>query len=129
MGPMGPMGPMMDGGSWSNGTAVWLVLGLAILIMLALAVVTGFAWGGRGPARQQRPQTPEELLRGRYARGEINRPKYREALVDVLKDRYVRGELEIDDYEARLRDLLEEPPERMTDRRADGLAGTRPGGG
>ncbi len=46
--------------------------------------------------------TPEEILRERFARGEVTRDQYREAIVDMLKDRYVRGELTLEEYEARV---------------------------
>ena len=45
-------------------------------------------------------------MRDRYARGEINRQRYREVLEDVLKDRYVRGEIDVDAYELQLGQLL-----------------------
>ncbi len=46
--------------------------------------------------------TPEEILRERFARGEVTRDQYRESVVDMLKDRYVRGELTLEEYEARV---------------------------
>ncbi len=46
-------------------------------------------------------RSPAEILRGRYARGEISRDQYREALLDVLKDMCVRGEITVDEFDAR----------------------------
>ena len=46
--------------------------------------------------------TPEEILRARFARGELTRDQYRESVVELLKDRYVRDELTLEEYEARV---------------------------
>ena len=111
---MPPMGPMM-GEPWAGAALVWLALALAVLTILAFAVVAviaGFARPERGAAAARRPRAPEALLRERYARSELTRQQYREALVDVLKDRYVRGEVELEAYEARLDHLVREPGAR-----------------
>jgi uncharacterized membrane protein len=86
------------------GVFVWLVV---VLIVFAVAMA-GLAYlGVLGPGRiQRRLTTPEDILRDRYARGEIARQAYVEAITDVLKDRYVRGELTAEEYEERLGDLL-----------------------
>lgn len=104
----------MVGDAWAAG---WLLPLLVLFVGLLLGVAAvavarpGLpSLGGSGPA--PRPMGPEALLRERYARGELTRAQYREALVDVLKDRYVRGELELEAYEAQLARLLEEPPAR-----------------
>lgn len=59
---------------------------------------------GPAPAHQgpYHGTTPDEILRERFARGEVTRDQYREATVDLLKDRYVRGELTLEEYEARV---------------------------
>lgn len=106
MGPMGPMGPMMGGGTWG---AAWFLLVLVVLLVVALATIAGFAWGGGRVENRRRPRTPEAMLRERYARGELTQQQFQEALVDLLKDRYVRGELTVEAYETRLQRLLEEP--------------------
>lgn len=107
MGPMGPMGPMSGG--WGSNTAAWLVLGVAVLAVLAIGIVVLAGRGVEDRVQSRRPTPPEELLRERYARGELGRQQYLDALVDVLKDRYVRGELTLDEYEARLGLLLGSP--------------------
>lgn len=76
-----------------------LVLGLA---MLAL-------WREHGGRGKQTARPPEAVLDERFARGELTRQQYNEALLELLKGRYVRGELELDAYEARLDQLLGGP--------------------
>lgn len=98
------MGPMM-GGPWM---ASWLVLLAVVVVLVALALVT-LSRTDRAARPPTPAPTPEEVLRTRYARGELTRDQYREVLVDVLKDRYVRGELDLGVYEAHLARLLEEP--------------------
>lgn len=98
----------MGAGPWNAGQVVWPVLFLLMFYMLdvlLIGLVFLVAW--LGPARPERRRgSPEETLRDRYARGEINRQYYREVLEDVLKDRYVRGEIEVDAYESQLGQLL-----------------------
>lgn len=102
---MGPMGPIMGGGPGGNGAGSWSWLVLLTFLVLAVGLVVLATWPGRASA-ERRPHSPEEVLRHRYARGELTQRQYREALVDVLKDRYVRGELELAEYETRLSLLL-----------------------
>ncbi|MBI2940239.1 MAG: SHOCT domain-containing protein [Chloroflexi bacterium] len=112
---MGPMGPMMGGG-WGNGAAGWIVTAAALLLLALGTVALVLAMRRAGSARGALTPRPlpagegaEEILRERYARGELTGQQYREALVDVLKDRYIRGELELDEYEHRLSVLLGTP--------------------
>lgn len=86
---------------------------LLVRLMLPLLVFGGIAFllwsavAGRG--RLHPRQSWEGTLRARYARGEIGRQQYLDALSDILKERYIRGELTLDEYEARLELLLSEP--------------------
>lgn len=136
MGPMGPMGSMMGqtGGPWGYGATDWSLGLVVLLLLLVLGLIALAAWRGNPGGRSQ-PRSSAEVLRERYARGDLTRQAYREALADVLKDRYVRGEIDLDDYEARVERLLREPPSngalpRRRDRWAEledaGLS-TRPG--
>lgn len=101
------MGPMMGGGPWWGGGFGWLV---AVVVVLAVvALVLGGVWRPGAGGADPRPRAPEQLLRTRYARGELTRRQYHDALLDVLKDRYVRGELDVEEYEERLRELRREP--------------------
>lgn len=98
------MGPMMGG--WSGGGGGFGPA-LVVVLVLALGLIALAVWRGGGtPAAPRRPRSPEEVLRDRYAKGEISRGQYLEALTDILKDRYVRGEIELEDFEARLDRLL-----------------------
>ncbi|MBI2940407.1 MAG: SHOCT domain-containing protein [Chloroflexi bacterium] len=105
---MGPMGPMMGG--WSGGSWGIAAVGMAlavVLVLILLATVLAGRQDGSTPLDARRPRSPAEILRERYARGELTRQQYQEALVDILKDHYVRGEIGLDEYQARLERLLE----------------------
>ncbi len=96
---------------------IFPVLGMAFLLVVILLVVRPVALGiaelllgwSRPKTHNAPPESPEEVLRLRYARGEINQAQYHEALIDMLKDRYIRGELTTTEFEARLRTLLTSP--------------------
>ena len=106
---MGPMGPMMGRWPGGSGDAATLLGALVVLLVLfVLALVALSALRGTGmPAAGLRRRQPGDVLRERYARGEIGWQAYQEALVNLLKDRYVRGELELAEYEQRLAQLLQ----------------------
>ena len=106
---MGPMGPMMGRWPGGSGDAATLLGALVVLLVLfVLALVALSALRGTGmPAAGLRRRQPGDVLRERYARGEIGWQAYQEALVNLLKDRYVRGELELAEYEQRLARLLQ----------------------
>ncbi len=93
---------MMMGGM----AAIWLVVLIVLAVRAAGPLLAGAGWTSALPPRRQR--TPEELVRDRYARGELGWPEYQEVLVSLLKDRYVRGELELSQYEERVSRLLDE---------------------
>lgn len=94
-----------------------IVAGVAFLARPRLAWHGAYAAPEAGPAPSyQAPsyqgKTPEEILRERFARSELTRDQYREAVVDMLKDRYVRDELTLEEYEARVgvvMDVAREP--------------------
>ena len=66
--------------------------------------------------------TPEEVLRQRYARGELSRDQYQDAIMELLKGRYVTGEISLEDYEARVATLIGDSRQRRLqgDARAQG---------
>ncbi len=103
MGSTWPMNPTISYPS------EWLLAVLAVPLVLILVIVTLVVLGSRATRSPRRPLSPEEILRERYARGEISRQQYLDTLVDILKDRCARGELELDDYERRLDLLVQEP--------------------
>ncbi len=102
LGPTSPIGP----------TAIfssdWLIAMLAVPVVLILVIVTLVVLSSRSTANHRGPLSAEEILRQRYARGEINRQQYVDALVDVLKDRCARGEIGLDEYERRFDLLVQE---------------------
>ena len=116
---MGPMGPMM--GDWQGSSGIdigWMSPVVVMLIVaLLLAGVALTAWHGSGIRLGRRESSPGETLRERYARGELTKQQYQEALEAVLQDRYVRGEIDLEEFETRLAGLLgEEQPRPAADR-------------
>jgi uncharacterized membrane protein len=88
-----------------------LLLFIGILLLFAAVAIALSYYGVLGPgSARPRLASPEATLRDRYARGEIARQAYLNALTDVLKDRYVRGELTTEEYESRLGALLSDAP-------------------
>ena len=70
----------------------WLFPALGILCFGALAVGTIILiiWAVRQVSRDRHPssghqdvQTPEDILKARYARGEITKKEYKEILADI----------------------------------------------
>lgn len=68
---MGPMGWWM---------ALWWVVGIVVLVLL-VRVVAGSA-GGPSPRGED---TPEQILKRRYAKGEIGREEYQQRLDDLRR--------------------------------------------
>lgn len=60
---------------------VWWLLGLVVLILVIWAVVRspGSPRIGRGE------ESPEEILKRRYARGDVDREEYERRLTDLRK--------------------------------------------
>ncbi len=86
---------MMMGGL----AVIWLIILIVFAVRWVGPLLATRDWPGMLPPGRAR--TPDELARGRYARGEIGWPEYQDLLLNLLKDRYVRGELELDEYEQR----------------------------
>lgn len=83
-------------------------LGLALAVVVALGVVAGLARAGHA-STGARAASPEQALRVRFARGEITRKQYQDAVVKRLQDRYVRGDLDLAAYEAQVSQVLVGP--------------------
>jgi len=80
---------MMDWGNgmWGGGNWVMILFSIAFLVAVIVGivfVVRALSGGGSGGDQQVRqPETPEELVRRRYAAGEINREEYEQKLRDL----------------------------------------------
>ncbi len=65
-------------GDWHMGwMAIWWILGLALVAIVAWALLSSAR--SRGGARE----SPEEVLKRRYAEGEIDRDTYQRMLADL----------------------------------------------
>ena len=82
---------MMDwgGGMWGGGNWIMFLFSIAFLVAVIVGIVfvvralSGSGTGGdhQVPARER--ETPEELVRRRYAAGEIDREEYEQKLRDL----------------------------------------------
>ncbi len=77
------MDGMMDGGMWS--WFVWIVLFLVVLAAVVIASIF--------------------VARSRWKRGDGSTSSRPNAALDILKERYARGEIDRDEYEERRRTL------------------------
>ena len=60
---------------------IWWLVGLAVLILLVWTVVGGARWG----LGEHREDSPETILKRRYARGDMDRDEYERRLTDLRK--------------------------------------------
>lgn len=60
---------------------LWPVVGLAVVVVLVWAMVRA----GGAVARPHADESPEAILKRRYARGEIEREEYERALTDLRR--------------------------------------------
>lgn len=103
------MGPMMPGYG-SGGMAIVALVAMLFMVALVVAGIAALILWRREQlfGNRRAASSPADLLRERYARGEITREQYRQALVDLLQDRYVRGDIGLDELEARVKMLIAE---------------------
>ena len=69
------------GWGYGLGAGFWIIGGLALFVGLALLVgwiIGTVSQRGRGPIEPRRP-TPSEILRERFARGEITEQEFEQA--------------------------------------------------
>lgn len=86
---MNGWGDGWGGGGWGAGK--WMMLVLAIVFMVA--VIVGIVYLVRG------------LGRGGSAAGTQGVPSRHDSPEDILKRRYAAGEIDREDYESRMRDV------------------------
>ena len=91
-----------------------IVAAVAFLVGPRFARQSHFAPAGPDPAPSYQGKAPEDILRERFARGDLTRDQYRDSVVDMLKDRYVRGELTLEEYEARVEVVMGVARERKS---------------
>lgn len=72
------MWPSMGAMGWWM--ALWWLFGLAVLVLL-IWVIAKTASASQGRA----DETPEQILKRRYARGEIDREEYDRRLTDIRR--------------------------------------------
>ncbi|MBI4283642.1 MAG: SHOCT domain-containing protein [Chloroflexi bacterium] len=78
------MGSGMMGGFGAMGvmSIVWLVV-LGLIIWAVVALVRGVSQPGSSASASSRPDSALEILKKRYARGEINKEEYEEKKKDL----------------------------------------------
>jgi putative membrane protein len=74
------MWPYMDMGSMGLWMIVWPIVGLVLLLVL----LRGVLGVGRG-ATTEGTEPPEQILKRRYAKGEIEREEYQKRLQDLRR--------------------------------------------
>ncbi len=110
---------------------VFPIFGLGFMLLVVLLVIRPVAMaiakavgGTRADVEAQKDnRSPAEILRDRYARGEISREQYREALLDVIKDLYVRGEITLEEFETRAERLSSADSSHLYDEWNQGESG------
>jgi len=85
-------------------SVLWILSVLIAPVLMVAGVVLLLRRSRSAPTTVIR--SPEEELRVRYARGEMGRQQYQDAMVEILKDRYVRGIMDLREYERRVSRLF-----------------------
>jgi putative membrane protein len=75
-----------NGSGWWG---MWLVMG-AFWILILLLIIAAFYWlfkANQGPGTRARPpgESPEEIVKKRYARGEIDEEEYHRRLEELRR--------------------------------------------
>lgn len=74
-----------DGNGWMMGPG-WIIMILFwVLIVLGIIALVRWLGSGGGNHRHESRPTPVEILKERYARGEINRDEYEQKRLDLEK--------------------------------------------
>ena len=74
--------PMHDGWGAMFGMWIFWVVLIALAVVAMIWLVRTASSGGGGP---RRAQSPEEVLKERYARGDIDRDEYQRRLEDLRR--------------------------------------------
>lgn len=85
--------PMMPWMFWGGGMWIFPVIGLVVFLFVIYFLFTRVfsgggpfcGWGGQGGGTQG-PQSPLEILKTRYAKGEINREEFERMKKDIGED-------------------------------------------
>ena len=72
------MGPYMGSMGWWM--VLWWLVAIVVLVLLVRLVV-----GSLGGPATRGDETPEQILKRRYARGEIDREEYQRSLEDLRR--------------------------------------------
>ncbi|MBM2831078.1 MAG: hypothetical protein HW414_130 [Dehalococcoidia bacterium] len=81
----GMMGPGMMGGfglGWFG--PIVMVLFWVLVVWGIVALIRGTAWGGRPDSTAPPPDSALDVLKKRYARGEINKQEFEEKKKDLV---------------------------------------------
>jgi putative membrane protein len=78
---------MMGNGMMDGGMGLWMFLGMVFWILIIVGIVLLVVWGvqkgtGSGVGKAEEPAM--EILKKRYARGEISKQEYEEKKKDLL---------------------------------------------
>jgi putative membrane protein len=78
-----------DGGMWGGGNWIMFLFSIAFLVAVIVGIVlvvrtlSGGGTGGDQQVRQHERESPQELVRRRYAAGEIDREEYEQKMRDL----------------------------------------------
>lgn len=74
----------MHYGMWGGFMWIWWVLGAAFIALMVYLVIQAAGFTKSGPSSSRpRQETPEDILRKRYARGEIDKDEYENRLKEL----------------------------------------------
>ena len=65
--------------------AIWMLLFWVFIIVIIALLIRGLAGLGSSSAKQTAEKTPLEILKERYARGEINREEFEQKKRDTAQ--------------------------------------------
>jgi putative membrane protein len=78
---------MMSNGVWGGGMGIWMLLGTAFWILLIVGIVLLVVWAiqkSKGAGTGRTEDSALEILKKRYARGEISKEEFEEKKRDLL---------------------------------------------